>query len=147
MKKNCGNKIPKPSELLDEDYQLINNLKKNVKNLINLMNNQDLNEYIKTVVNFSFSTNKYFNDLEPWAVKKKDPERMKTILFTVSEQIKNLSILLNPIIPNATNKVLDTMNIDINTRKLDIIDNLNSFDHSKNLKDLEILFNKIDNVN
>ena len=87
------------------------------------------------------------NDLEPWAVKKKDPERMKTILFTVSEQIKNLSILLNPIIPNATNKVLDTMNIDINTRKLDIIDNLTSFDHSKNLKDLEILFNKIDNVN
>ena len=147
LKKNCGNKIPKPSELQNEDYQLINNLKKNVKNLINLMNNQDLNEYIKTVVNFSFSTNKYFNDLEPWAVKKKDPERMKTILFTVSEQIKNLSILLNPIIPNATNKVLDTMNIDINTRKLDIIDNLNSFDHSKNLKDLEILFNKIDNVN
>ena len=147
LKKNCGNKIPKPSELLDEDYQLINNLKKNVKNLINLMNNQDLNEYIKTVVNFSFSTNKYFNDLEPWAVKKKDPERMKTILFTVSEQIKNLSILLNPIIPNATNKVLDTMNIDINMRKLDTIDNLTSFDHSKNLKDLEILFNKIDNVN
>ena len=147
LKKNCANKIPKPSELQNEDYQLINNLKKNVKNLINLMNNQDLNEYIKTVVNFSFSTNKYFNDLEPWAVKKKDPERMKTILFTVSEQIKNLSILLNPIIPNATNKVLDTMNIDINTRKLDIIDNLTSFDHSKNLKDLEILFNKIDNVN
>ena len=84
LKKNCGNKIPKPSELQVEDYQLINNLKKNVKNLINLMNNQDLNEYIKTVVNFSFSTNKYFNDLEPWAVKKKDPERMKTILFTVS---------------------------------------------------------------
>ena len=147
LKKNCGNKIPKPSELQVEDYQLINNLKKNVKNLINLMNNQDLNEYIKTVVNFSFSTNKYFNDLEPWAVKKKDPERMKTILFTVSEQIKNLSILLNPIIPNATNKVLDTMNIDINMRKLDTIDNLTSFDHSKNLKDLEILFNKIDNVN
>ena len=72
---------------------------------------------------------------------------MKTILFTVSEQIKNLSILLNPIIPNATNKVLDTMNIDINMRKLDTIDNLTSFDHSKNLKDLEILFNKIDNVN
>ena len=64
LKKNCGNKIPKPSELQNEDYQLINNLKKNVKNLINLMNNQDLNEYIKTVVNFSFSTNKYFNDLE-----------------------------------------------------------------------------------
>ena len=34
------------------------------------MNNQNLNEYIKTVVNYSFEANKYFNDLEPWSVKK-----------------------------------------------------------------------------
>ena len=35
------------------------------------MNNQELNEYIKTVVSFSFDANKYFNDSEPWAVRKK----------------------------------------------------------------------------
>ena len=34
------------------------------------MNNQNLNEYIKNVVSFSFDANKYFNDSEPWAVKK-----------------------------------------------------------------------------
>ena len=45
------------------------------------MNNQELNEYIKTVVSFSFEANKYFNDSEPWAVKKKDPERMNAILL------------------------------------------------------------------
>ena len=45
-------------------------------------NKQNLNEYIKTVVNFSFEANKYFNDSEPWLFKKKDPERMKTILNT-----------------------------------------------------------------
>ena len=48
---------------------------------------------------------------EPWNVKKKDPERMKTIIFTITEQIKNISILLNPIMPNSTNKVLNAMNI------------------------------------
>ena len=35
------------------------------------MNNQELNEYIKIVVSFSFEANKYFNDSEPWAVKKR----------------------------------------------------------------------------
>ena len=47
------------------------------------MNKQELNEYIKTVVNFSFDANKYFNDLilEPWAVKN-DPG-MNAILFTI----------------------------------------------------------------
>ena len=42
---------------------------------------------------------------------KKDPERMNSILFTIVEQIKNISILLNPIIPNAVNKVLSMINI------------------------------------
>ena len=35
------------------------------------MNKQNLNEYIKTVVGYSFDANKYFNDSEPWSVKKK----------------------------------------------------------------------------
>ena len=50
-----------------------------------------MNEYIKMVVSFSFDANKYFNDSEPWAVKKNNPERMKTILFTILQQIKNIS--------------------------------------------------------
>ena len=63
------------------------------------------------VVNFSFEANKYFNDSEPWTFKKKDPERMNTILYTIVEQIKNISIFLNPIIPISTKKVLNTINI------------------------------------
>ena len=43
--------------------------------------------------------------------KKKDPDRMKTILFTIVNKLKILSILLNPIIPISTNKVLDAMNL------------------------------------
>ena len=49
------------------------------------MNNQELNEYIKKVVSFSFDANKYFNDSEPWKFKKSDPERMISILFSISE--------------------------------------------------------------
>ena len=63
------------------------------------------------VVNFSFEANKYFNDSEPWSFKKTDPDRMNTILFTIVEQIKNISILLNPIIPISTKKVLAAINI------------------------------------
>ena len=85
---------------MNSDKNFLENLKNKFQNLLNLMNNQNLNEYIKMVVNFSFEANKYFNDSEPWLFKKKDPERMNTILFTIVEQIKNISILLNPIIPD-----------------------------------------------
>ena len=147
VKKNCDNKIPKGNKLDTKDEKLLNDLKGNVKNLIEAMDKQNLNEYIKTVVGYSFDANKYFNDSEPWSVKKRDPERMKSILFTILEQIKNLSILLNPIIPIATGKVLDSMNLSIDDISIKNIIDKDVLNHDKELKNLEILFKKIENDN
>ena len=147
IKKNCDNKIPPNSKLNDSDKRLLNNLKDSLPKLISLMNNQELNEYIKKVVSFSFDANKYFNDSEPWAVKKKDPDRMNAILFTIVEQIKNISILLNPIIPNATNKVLAMINISDKNISIDKIKEDNILDNEKEIGDLEILFTKIEDDN
>jgi methionyl-tRNA synthetase len=147
IKKNCFNKIPVSSKLNETDKILLNNLKNSLPKLKNLMDNQELNEYIKSVVSFSFDANKYFNDSEPWAVKKKDPERMNAILFTIVEQIKNISILLNPVIPNATNKVLSMINFSKEDISIDKIKEENILNHTKDLGKLEILFNKIEDDN
>ena len=144
LKKNCNNKIPKKNKLNESDIKLIENIKKNIPKLINHINKQNLNDYIKMVVNFSFEANKYFNDSEPWTLRTKDPERMNAILHTILEQIKNISILLNPIIPISTQKVLDTMRLSENDININNITNKNVLIHDKELKDLEILFKKID---
>jgi methionyl-tRNA synthetase len=147
IKKNCDNKIPISSKLTDSDQKLLNNLKNSLPKLITLMNNQELNEYIKIVVSFSFDANKYFNDSEPWAVKKKDPERMNAILFTIVQQIKNISILLNPIIPNATNKILSMINLSGQNISIDKINDEKILNNKKELGNLEILFTKIEDDN
>ena len=147
IKKNCKNKIPRANKLADPDNKLLNHLKNNIPRLIELMNKQELNEFIKTVVGYSFDSNKYFNDSEPWSLKKKAPERMHAIIFTICEQIKNISILLNSIIPISTNKVLETMNVKKENRSINQISSLDCFDHDKELKDLDILFNKIEDDN
>ena len=147
VKKNCKNKIPLSSKLNNQDKKLLDNLKDNLPKLITLMNNQELNEYIKTVVSFSFDANKYFNDSEPWTVKKKDPERMNAIIFTIVEQIKNISILLNPIIPIATNKVLAMINISSENLSIDHIKDDNILNNKKEIGNLEILFTKIEDDN
>ena len=144
IKKNCDNKIPKPTKLLDEDNALIGKLKSEVPHLISLIDNQNLNEFIKIVVNFSFEANKYFNDSEPWSLKNKNKERMENILFTISEQIKNISILLNAVIPDSTNRVLAAMNLKKEDININNINNLKCFDHKNELKELKILFNKIE---
>ncbi len=147
IEKNCSNKIPKPKKIQDVDKNLLNGVTQNIEDLVKLINNQDLNGYIKKIVEFSFEANKYFNDSKPWSVKQTDPDRMKTILYTIIEQIKNISILLYPIIPISASKVLDTLNLPLTERNLDNINKPNSLSHSKELKKTQILFNKVDNDN
>ena len=147
IKKNCYNKIPEASDFEENDLKLIKNLTESISKLIDLMNNQNLNEYIKMVVNFSFEANKYFNDSEPWKYKKTDPKRMNAILHTIVLQIKNISILLNPIIPISTKKVLNTINLSDKDISIENIEKENILNTNKELKDLDILFKKIENDN
>ncbi len=147
IEKNCLNKIPKPKELSKDDIKLTNTLKNDLNSLISYIDNQELNSYLKKVINYSFDANKYFNDSKPWALKKTNIDRMNTILFTIVEQIKNISILLSPIIPISTNKTLDILNVPIEKRNLDCIKSNNIFNFDKELKKHEILFKKIENDN
>ena len=79
--------------------------------------------------------------------KKKNPDRMKSILFTILQQIKNISILLNPIIPNSTNKVLSSLNLKIDKINIDYIKDMNILNSKKEINELKILFDKIENDN
>jgi len=147
IEKNCNSKLPKPSVLEKVDADLLNNLVNKVPELISYMDKQDLNNYIKKVVDFSFDANKYFNDLQPWALKKTNIERMNTILYTVVSQIKNISILLNPIIPISSDKILDIMNLKKNERLVSAINTNDIFDHNLEFKKTSILFKKIEDDN
>ena len=147
IKKNCDNKFFETNKKNELDEKLISNLKNKIPGLVELINKQNLNEYLKTVINFSFEANKYFNDSEPWSIKNSDKERMNAILFTILEQIKNISILLNPIIPISTQKVLTAMNISSKDVSLKSIFEKTIANYGKNIADLDILFKKIEHDN
>jgi methionyl-tRNA synthetase len=122
---------------------LINQTKELTNNLRDLMNNQNLNNYIKNVINISFLTNKYINDEEPWKLKENNKEKMNNILHLSLEQIAKISILLNPIIPDSTTKVLEALNLDFKDRNVSFIDGNNILKDEINIKELNILFKKI----
>ena len=107
------------------------------------MNDQNLNSYIKSVIDISFLTNKYVNDEEPWKLKKTNIEKMNNILHLALEQIAKISMLLNPIIPKTSTKVLDALNIDKNLRNLKFLEKKNFLNKKININELEILFKKI----
>ena len=143
VKNNCNNKVTKTKNMSDEDKKLIKQTKVLTGDLRNLMNNQNLNNYIKSVINISFLTNKYINDEEPWKLKKNNIEKMNNILHLSLEQIAKISILLNPIIPNATIKVLEALKIKDKFRNLSFLEGENIISNEIKLSKLNILFQKI----
>ena len=96
------------------------------------------------MIEYSFDSNKYFNDLEPWSLKKTNINRMNSVLYSIVEQIKNISILLLPIIPNSANKILDILNIETASRSISQIEKENTLNHEKELGNIEILFRKVE---
>jgi len=52
-------------------------------------------------------TDRYFAGQEPWALKKTDPERMGTVLYVTAEVVRQISILLQPFMPESASKLLD----------------------------------------
>ena len=50
---------------MKKDKEIINKTINHLPNLVGLMEKQELNLYIKQVVDLSFEANKYFNDLQP----------------------------------------------------------------------------------
>ena len=143
IKNNCDNKVTQRKNISISDKKLIKQTKELTSGLRNEMDNQNLNNYIKSVVNISFLTNKYINDEEPWKLKKSNLEKMNNILHISLEQIAKISILLSPIIPDKTSKVLDALNINNDLRNLAFFDGEDVLHKDISLNNLDILFKKI----
>ena len=147
INKNCNSKIPSFNKLEEDDKKLNNQITESLSELRNLMDNQELNQYLKKVINISFDANKYFNDQKPWSLKEKNSERMNTILYVILNQIRSISVLLNPIIPKATEKVLSTLSVGKTDINIDSLKDTKILKVGTILKKSDILFKKVENDN
>jgi methionyl-tRNA synthetase len=56
-----------------------------------------------------FACNAYVDEQAPWALRKTDPERMRSVLATLCSCIRDLAIAVLPVIPTASGKILDAL--------------------------------------
>jgi len=72
--------------------------------------------------------NKYLADTEPWKLVKTDPTRVETILYISTQILSNLSIVIQPFLPQTAEKIAKLLNIDqlswVDAGRLDIISEL-----------------------
>ena len=141
--KNCDLLIPEKDNLKKEDLIILDKIGNNVESLRSKIDNQELSSYTNFIVDCLFDANKYFNDQEPWK-KKSDIKRLNTIVYVSLEIIRKISILLNPIIPDTSLKVLEIFNLKQKDLFLESIKNHESLISNEKIKKIDILIKKIE---
>jgi len=98
-----------------------------------------INEVMKVVKR----ANAVINDERPWELYKTDYNAFKSMIHTLAKVIRDIAIMLYPIIPDTSIKIFDYLNLPMQNLRWDIIGK--DFDHKVEIKrDFKPLFKKID---
>ena len=139
--KNCSSLIP-DHKFNNDDLEILKPLN-NLDKIRSFIDNQDINQYMSFIVDRLFAANKYFNDQEPWK-KKDDRLRLNTIVYTALELIRKITILLYPVMPETSLKVLNVFDETENSIDFTSIDNNEILKKDLKINKLDILFKKIE---
>jgi methionyl-tRNA synthetase len=136
ISKYYDNKIPD----ISQNYTINESLILNKKKFVKFMDDFEIHNYVKEIHSYSSSVNKYVNDNAPWDRKNNSEENIKNILFSSLNALKNIFVLLYPIIPNKSKLFLSNLNISEDEIFLNLV-NINLQPGTKVTKP-EILFKK-----
>ena len=143
VEKNLSLSIPENYKFSKEDLEILDAFKNNYEKIIDNIDDQNINSYINFIVDKLFAANKYFNDQEPWK-KKEDQIRLNTIIYVSLELIRKISVMLYPIIPSTSLKVLDIFKINEANIKIESIKINDYLKPKSKIKKIDILFKKIE---
>lgn len=85
---------------------------KDVDEILQLQYEIKQRKYVKKTMQLANKANKYFQESEPWKTIKTNPKKAENDLALIVNWIKDLAVLLNPIMPAKTRQVLRLLNVD-----------------------------------
>ncbi|ASW06633.1 methionine--tRNA ligase [Rhizobium sp. 11515TR] len=109
--KNCDGQIPECGPLTDEDKALLAQADALHASTREDMSKQLIHRALASIIAVVSETDRYFASQEPWALKKTDPARMATVLYVTADVVRQISILLQPFMPESSGKLLDLIAI------------------------------------
>ena len=116
VNKNCGSCIPKPHKLEDDDEVLLMGLDKLLPEVRSFIDSQALSQALDRIWLEIRSANSYIDKQAPWTLKKENFNRMETVLYVLTEVIRNIAIITQPFMPNSAEKILDQVGISDSSR-------------------------------
>jgi len=102
-----GGVLPTPAAYSDADVAIQATVAKATADADTAINSLAIHEAISSIWKIVEELNGYITIQEPWVLAKQDEtrERLGTVLYTASEGLRALAVLLSPVIPEATGKL------------------------------------------
>src|SRR5262249_56611434 len=104
-------RLPERGELSDDDTAVLAQADAMTAIARTAMATQQIHQWLNAVWAVVAEANRYFAGEAPWPLAKTDPARQKTVLYVTAEVIRQIAILTQPVMPQASEKLLDSLGI------------------------------------
>ncbi|OJZ63118.1 methionine--tRNA ligase [Mycolicibacterium diernhoferi] len=107
--KNLDGVVPEPGPFTAEDEALLAAADALLERVRACYDEQAMHLALDAIWSVLSAANKYFSAQEPWVLRKTDPARMATVLYTTLETVRIATLLSQPVMPSSTAKLLDLL--------------------------------------
>jgi len=116
VNKNADAQVPEPGEFSAEDRELLDAAADLLPRLRDSLDRQMFHEALETIWLVVRAGNGYVDRQAPWGLKKTDPARMRTVLYVLADVIRQLAMILQPVMPDSTARLLDQLAVPADKR-------------------------------
>ncbi len=109
--KNCDGKVPQHN-FVEEDKKLLSfAFVQADKVRYATLYDQQFSRALEIIGQVASRANEYVDTMEPWRLKKEDPERMGAVLYALAECLRRIGLMMLAYTPDAANKLLDQLGV------------------------------------
>ncbi len=107
--KNCEGRVPQPAAADPADATLLATIDAAQAAAVAAMDRLNIGAALEHIWSAMSAANNYFAECAPWALRKTDPARADTVLYTTAEAVRRLAIMTGWAIPSGSAKMLDLL--------------------------------------
>ncbi|HEV2097461.1 MAG TPA: methionine--tRNA ligase [Stellaceae bacterium] len=111
INRDCGAAVPEPGPLAAVDQGMLAHATGLLGTVHDYMTEQSFHLALESIWRCVAEANRYIDEQAPWALRRRDPGRMRTVLYTLAETIRHLAILVQPFVPTAAEKLMDQLSV------------------------------------
>ena len=114
--RNCKGELPEAEALTADDRRMLEKADSLIDACRTAMEHQQIHQALNATWAVVADANRYFAAAAPWELRKTDPARMGTVLHVTAEVIRQVGILVQPVMPESAARLLDLLALPMGER-------------------------------